>query len=173
MKKVFLFLLILIPFVFSACSDETNDWQMVRLGNHQSIKVPSEWVVTTIDEIMYFSDKPLGEKDVTVYMFQSFSDAGYQSDIDKYGEENVNGIMESNQLCESFQAKYNTYTEGNSNGADLGTAVVSIDKSEQSMSFINLSDEEPDILFYVWEENVNWELLKKIANTYDGYTIVD
>ena len=172
MKKILL-LLIFILLVFSGCSDETNDWQMVKLSSHHSIKVPSEWVVTTIDEVMYFSDKPLGEKDVTVYMFQSFSDAGNQSDIDKYGEENVNGIMESNQLCESFQAKYDTYTEGNSNGAYLGTAVVSIDKSVQTASYIYLSNEEPTILFYVWEDNVNSELLKKIANTYDGYTIVD
>ena len=129
--------------------------------------IPSEWIVTQINDIFYFSNKPLGESDVIVYMFQSHSHAGSDDDVKKYGDD-ANGIVESNELCDLFQAKYYTYSAVKSNGAIYGTSVVSVDGKEQIMSYIYLDEDEHDKpnMFYVWNDNIDQNILIQIAETY-------
>ena len=162
-----LFLSIMLFGTLCSCSNRAENWQRVNLGNGQSMMIPSEWIVTQINDIFYFSNKPLDERDGIVYMFQSHSHAGSDDDVKKYGGD-ANGIVESNELCDLFQAKYYTYSAVKSNGAIYGISVVSVDGKEQIMSYIYLDEDEHDKpnMFYVWNDNIDQNMLIQIAETY-------
>ena len=160
--------------ILCSCSNGAENWQKVKLGEHQSIKVPSEWTVTTVNDILYFSDKPLDESNVTVYMFQSHSDAGSENELEKYGD-GARGIVESNELCDSFQARCNISSAVISNGASYGTQLVSVDDEEQNILYLDVAEYDSDYpnVFYVWKNNVDESTLLKIAETYDGYHVAE
>lgn len=52
---------------------------------------------------MYFSDKPLDEQDVILYMFQSISIFTDESMISRFGYDEMIG-EETNKICDSFRA---------------------------------------------------------------------
>ncbi len=179
MKKIILFLLIFALFIFSGCSDETKDWQTVKLGERESIKIPQNWVVSVIDDTMYFSDKPMTEKNPTVYMFQYNSEENNKNESEN-NKEKTDDKTEYNKLCKSFKVENNTEEIGKSNSATIITSVVSVDGKTQTVKGISLFYMDySDIalsgerVFYVWNNNVSTELLYTIADTYDNYTYVE
>ena len=169
MKKLgSIFLICFFLLLFCGCSNNSDNWQTVQLESNKSILIPSDWVVTKVDEFIYFSDKSLEEQDAMIYMFQSNSRGGDYSDLQWMAYEEIIGKEEKNIVCNSFRELYVMTSAGVSTGPIYGTSITSVDSKKQTMLYLDL-DSELEYKFFVWGNNVNAELLKKIANTYyDG-----
>lgn len=141
-----------------------SDWQRVNINASESVAVPQGWILTDKDGLLYFSDKPLDDPDRIVFMFQSYSDCGYEDDLEVFPYEEIFGKEETNCLCNSFRPLYYFSSEGFSNGTMVCEVIAHVDGNKETM--LKLSTES-GMIFYVWGNNVDMDTLEMIAQSVD------
>lgn len=147
-----------------------SEWNSVQVTDDISMAVPQDWIMTKSDGIIYFSDKPLDDETCTVYLFQSFSEAGDKSALSYLNESEVMGDEESNALCKSFIPLYkNMASEGFSNGSQVLSALCLVDGNRETMQYITYREGDNSIILYVWGNNVDYQTLSMIAKSLGGY----
>lgn len=162
MKKISIFILLtmLIVIVLSSCTDYTG-WKKVEIEGYGTLMVPEEWVYTEKDGLSYFTDKPMDEYGYVIYLMEVKS--YYDEAVDKtYIENEFFGGAEAIELVENV---------GYSNSVMYCVYKYMYEGNEINRASIDIptSDMTEEKYLTNWEDNVDYEILKKIANSYEMY----
>lgn len=154
-KSILSILLILLCVVLVACNTNDVDFQSVDIGVGK-IAVPSSWTVDNSGDLLGFYD---GDE-LCAFQSNSFSaPVGVSSN-------NLEGIFEINDYSDSFKNIYTISSNGLSNGAIYGEAVVSADLAEQIMQYVEFDDEENIVLLFFVPDMVSDDTIMQIAQSF-------
>ena len=159
MKKIVFILFIILCIASSGCNITNDSLQEIQIKNYGTIKVPEDWTLTEHDWLLYLSNKSINSQDEKIYFIQSNSVSGI--------EEGDVGIVETNILCNKFQNILTTKYQVLSNSASYGECKTLVDDEEEHKFFFELSANDSHLQFVCWDENINIETIKKIANSYN------
>ena len=155
----FLILVIFVLFVLKSFFPERfenySDWKTVVINDCGSFKIPNEWELCEQNENFYIADK----KSNPIFI-QSYSYAMYEDSLEyEPGKEETNKFFNklvNIKLLESAIL---------SNGATYGKTLVLKDGEESERLYLDIGY-NMNVLFIVWDDKVNSELLKKIAMSF-------
>ncbi len=147
MKKVCI-LLILTIFILCGCSSDTDNWKTVNIEKWGTVKIPNDWEYYVEDEIIY-----IVKNEVPIMI-----------SYDRSGE------IQSNSYFSDF--KYIDFLDSAvlSNSAIYGKAKYYYSGKEIEKYYLHLSGDADDasVGFIVWNNNIDKELLIKIAQTFEA-----
>lgn len=135
-------------------------WKDVKLSNTISIKVPNDWNVSKENGLIYFSKDTSNDKD-KIILFQSKAEDMYD-----FGEPlNNNAKAEKNIVSHNFKSLIKVNGEVNSLSAVQGDAVISADNVTYKADYVSFNNNDEEITFYSWNDNVDTDTLEKIADS--------
>lgn len=135
-------------------------WKDVKLGNTISIKVPNDWNVSKENGLIYFSKDTSNDKD-KIILFQSKAEDMYD-----FGEPlNKDAKAEKNIISHNFKSMIKVNGEVNSLSAVQGDAVISADNVTYKADYVSFNNNDEEITFYSWNDNVDTDTLEKIADS--------
>lgn len=136
------------------CFERQNNWKSIQFDDCGSLKIPQEWNVSENGGYIYVLNSEL--KPV---MIQSFSYSGF--------DDNQEGKSEDNDFY-TVQNLKTVSSQVLSNGAVFGEAILLKNGIQIERLFIEIGYERR-ILFIVWDDEINLDYLKRIANTFKSY----
>lgn len=135
-------------------------WKDVKLSNTISIKVPNDWNVSKENGLIYFSKDTSNDKD-KIILFQSKAEDMYD-----FGEPlNNNAKAEKNIISHNFKSMIKVNSEVNSLSAVKGDAVISADNVTYKADYVSFNNNDEEITFYSWNDNLDTDTLEKIADS--------
>ena len=135
-------------------------WKDVKLSNTISIKVPNDWNVSKENGLIYFSKDTSNNKD-KIILFQSKTEDMYD-----FGEPlNNDAKAEKNIISHNFRSMIKVNGEVNSLSAVQGDAVISADNVTYKADYVSFNNNDEEITFYSWNDNVDTDTLEKIADS--------
>lgn len=152
MKKLIIIILIIALTVFTSCY---SGWKTVKINGVGSLKVPENWVYTEEDGLAYFTDRPIDEDDCGIYLVEPI-----------ITRDNVGNDIISNKLF--GDAKYIDIITGTglSNSAGYGQEEYEQDGRKITKYVIWLYGEKRCPTLIAWDDLVDEETIKKIAESY-------
>ena len=144
MKKTCLFIITILVLILCGCSSETDGWKTIYIPKCGTIKIPAEWDYYVENETMYIMKN---ESPIMI---------SYQR----------TGETESNSYFSSFRYIDTITSAVLSNSAIYGKAKYSYLDDEIERYFLNLGSIKEEYEFLVWNEEIDKELLVKIAKTF-------
>lgn len=134
-----------------AVKDETIHWNVIWLDEMYSIKVPSDWVVTTIEGKLIFSDRNLNDTQVRIYMMQV--DTKSNSPTDKviftgpqfYG---VDGELKNSEM--------------RSNGTFLEVYTINVNSQSEDYRVLIINLKDARMSFVVIDQGIDKRILNNI-----------
>lgn len=135
-------------------------WKDVKLSNTISIKVPNDWNESKENGLIYFSKDTSNDKD-KIILFQSKAEDMYD-----FGEPlNNDAKAEKNIISHNFKSMIKVNSEVNSLSAVQGDAVISADNVTYKADYVSFNNNDEEITFYSWNDNVDTDTLEKIADS--------
>lgn len=135
-------------------------WKDVKLSNTISIKVPNDWNVSKENGLIYFSKDTSNNKD-KIILFQSKTEDMYD-----FGESlNNDAKAEKNIVSHNFKSMIKVNSEVNSLSVVKGDAVISADNVTYKADYVSFNNNDEEITFYSWNDNVDTDTLEKIADS--------
>lgn len=128
-------------------------WKEIKIEKIGSFYVPEEWVYTKEGTIVYFTDKPITEENYKIYLI------GTESDRNKV----YIGI-------EDIYPQYKKIAHENykllSNSSDYKEAIFEINGQKERKLHISFFGNDNELYLYAWDNLLDIETVKKIANSY-------
>ena len=135
-------------------------WKDVKLSNTISIKVPNDWIESKENGLIYFSKDTSNDKD-KIILFQSKAEDMYD-----FGEPlNNDAKAEKNIVSHNFKSMIKVNGEVNSLSTVQGDAVISADNVTYKADYVSFNNNDEEITFYSWNDNVDTDTLEKIADS--------
>ena len=144
MKKTCLFIITILVLILCGCSSETDGWKTIYIPKCGTIKIPPEWDYYVENETMYIM------KNESPIMISY----------------NITEETHSNSYFSDFRYIDTITSAGLSNSAIYGKAKYSYLDDEIERYFLNLGSIKEEYEFLVWNEEIDKELLVKIAKTF-------
>jgi len=159
MKKTILVSLLILIFstVLFGCSLRYAvwQWQSVSISDVGTFRVPGDWIVTQSNNAVYITDKPIDEEGYKIYLIGKT-----QSNISlsEYLE-NINDIK--------FMETVNSTNY--SNNASFSKSIYVINEIIEEKCVLTLHNSNKVIYLYAWDNLIDEDTMKKIAQSYDPY----
>lgn len=135
-------------------------WKDVKLSNTISIKVPNDWNVSKENGLIYFSKDTSNDKN-KIILFQSKAEDMYD-----FGEPlNNDAKAEKNIISHNFKSMIKVNSEVNSLSTVQGDAVISADNVTYKADYVSFNNNDEEITFYSWNDNLDTDTLEKIADS--------
>lgn len=135
-------------------------WKDVKLSNTISIKVPNDWNVSKENGLIYFSKDTSNDKD-KIILFQSKAEDMYD-----FGEPlNNDAKAEKNIVSHNFKSMIKVNSKVNSLSTVQGDAVISADNVTYKADYVSFNNNDEEITFYSWNDNLDTDTLEKIADS--------
>lgn len=135
-------------------------WKDVKLSNTISIKVPNDWNESKENGLIYFSKDTSNDKD-KIILFQSKAEDMYD-----FGEPlNNDAKAEKNIISHNFKSMIKVNGEVNSLSTVQGDAVIFADNVTYKTDYVSFNNNDEEITFYSWNDNVDTDTLEKIADS--------
>lgn len=132
----------------------------MKLSNTISIKVPNDWNVSKENGLIYFSKDTSNDKN-NIILFQSKAEDMYD-----FGEPlNNNAKAEKNIISHNFKSIIKVNGEVNSLSTVQGDAVISADNVTYKADYVSFNNNNEEITFYSWNDNLDTDTLEKIADS--------
>lgn len=144
MKKMCLFIITILVLILCGCSSETDGWKTIYIPKCGTIKIPPEWDYYVENETMYImkNESPIM---ISYNITEETYSNSYFSDF-RYIDTITSAVL--------------------SNSAIYGKAKYSYLDDEIERYFLNLGSIKEEYEFLVWNEEIDKELLVKIAKTF-------
>lgn len=129
-------------------------WKKIEIANLGYCYIPNNWIYTKKDDIVYFTDKPLTEKEYKIYLIGTEHVFG-----EKYTK--ITDVFEESEEIETRDLKLL------SNGATYSEKVFKIRGEEKNILHIEFHKGTQIFLdLYAWDNLVDINTIKKIAESY-------
>lgn len=156
MKKFFCVLLIVL--LVSGCSNDYDAWKEVNITEVGSLKIPKEWIYTENNNIIYFTDKEIGEStEYSIYLIGIICDQGQVEALYQHIDEN----MKYEKLISS---------ETLSNSAIVGKNEYLINDKICQKLFLDIYSSNKQLYIIGLDDSIDYEVAKKIATSYKVHT---
>ncbi|MBQ4145060.1 MAG: hypothetical protein IJD36_00400 [Clostridia bacterium] len=158
MKKIIYILLLIIS--LSGCAGKYKGWKEIEMADLGTIKIPEGWVCHIQDNEIYFADEGVTEfTEDTVHL------AGYIYEED-------NPIVAYKMFDKNAVVKELITNEIFSNSTFMGTKkyVFNGKSCEKLYLMLEVIEQNKEIYMIVWDENVSYDDIKKMAISFDRYT---
>ena len=128
-------------------------WKKIEITDIGSFYVPEDWIYTKEGTIVYFTDKPITEENYNIYLIgtEFIKNEKYIKITDIYPEYN-----------EIRDEKHKLL----SNSADYEETIFEINNKEERKFHIEFFGGNYELDLYTWDNLVNIETIKKIAESY-------
>ena len=129
-------------------------WKKIEITDIGSFYVPEDWIYTKEGTIVYFTDKPITEENYNIYLIgtEFIKNEKYIKITDIYPEYKEKEIKNGKIL---------------SNSADYEEIVFEVENKKENKFHITFSSGiNRTINLYAWDNLVNIETIKKIAESY-------
>lgn len=132
----------------------------MKLSNTINIKVPNDWNEGKENGLIYFSKDTSNDKD-EIMLFQSKAEDMYD-----FGEPlNNDAKAEKNIISHNFKSMIKVNSEVNSLSTVQGDAVISADNVTYKANYVSFNNNDEEITFYSWNDNLDTDTLEKIADS--------
>jgi hypothetical protein len=158
-KKIYLVSLSILVFltVLFGCSFKYAvwQWQSISIPEVGTFRVPGDWIVTQSNNVVYITDKPIDEEGYKIYLIGKTEDGRNRVPYSEYFEnieyiKSVRGVIYSNSALFSIHK-------------------INVNGNIVEKYIITLSNTTKDIDLLAWDNLIDENTMKKIAQSYDPY----
>lgn len=140
--------------IYTKIFPDYTGWKKIEIANLGYCYIPNNWIYTKKDDIVYFTDKPLTEKEYKIYLIGTEHVFG-----EKYTK--ITDVFEESEEIETRDLKLL------SNGATYSEKVFKIRGEEKNILHIEFHKGTQIFLdLYAWDNLVDINTIKKIAESY-------